>query len=138
MKVLFIDIDGVVNCATTRQRHRGFIGIDPHMAFLVGKIKLDTDCEVVLSSSWRHFDDGKEEVERQVCKLYDVTPEHTSGFRGNEIAMWLDAHPNVSRYAILDDDTDFIPDQKLFKTEWSTGITKEIAEVVTKYLNEKE
>lgn len=137
MKVLFLDIDGVVNNQTTAQRHRGLIGIDPYLAFLVGKIQLDTGCEVVLSSSWRLMPDSKEEVEKQVVKLYDVTPDLRGVTdRGCEINAWLDEHPEVTRYAILDDNTDFHKEQKLFKTSFLEGITPEIAKEVVDYLNE--
>lgn len=135
MKVLFLDIDGVVNCVSTRQRHRGFIGIDPLLAFIVGKIQLDTDCHVVLSSAWRLHPDGREEVRKQVCDVIDVTPDLPNGIRGLEIQAWLTEHPGVTRYAILDDNDDFLPDQKLFQTTWQTGITEEIATQVTEYLN---
>lgn len=135
MKVLFLDIDGVVNCEKTFQRHRGVIGIDPYMAFLVGKIVLDTGCKVVLSSSWRHGKMGMDEVERQVVPLLDRTPDSSDGFRGGEIMAWLKEHPEVARYAILDDDSDFFPDQPLFKTSWKEGITPEIAKNITEYLN---
>ena len=136
MKVLFLDIDGVCNAASTSQRHRGMIGIDPVMAFRIGKIQLDTDCEVVLSSSWRNWPEGKAEVERQVVQCFDVTPSAPDGFRGTEIRMWLDKHPEVTRYAIVDDSTDFWEGQPLFKTEWLVGITDEIAKQITDYLNE--
>lgn len=158
MKVLFLDIDGVCNSAKTLQRHRGVIGIDPYMAFLVGKIKLDTGCEVVLSSSWRKSKEGIEEVKRQVCELYDVTPSSRSGFRGEEVGRWIVEHLSGGKfdadfrffnsfvediidksqdfsYAILDDDADFYEWQPLFKTEWEVGITQEIAERVTRHLN---
>lgn len=134
-KILFLDIDGVVNCEKTFQRHRGVIGIDPYMAFLVGKIKLDTGCDVVLSSSWRHGEEGVKEVERQVCDLLDRTPNSDDGFRGGEVKAWLTGHPEVTNYAILDDDSDFFPEQPLFKTSWKEGLTKEIAEEVIKHLN---
>lgn len=134
MKVLFLDIDGVVNCATTAQRWGSFIGIDPLMSFTVGKIQLDTGCEIVLSSSWRHTPDGIKEVEK-LFNLYSMTPGSKTGFRGDEINMWLKDHPEVTRYAILDDNSDFYPAQMLFKTSWSTGITDEIAKQVTDYLN---
>lgn len=142
-KILFLDIDGVVNCQTTTQRHRGYIGIDPYMAFLVGKIVLDTGCEVVLSSSWRTFhDDGIEEVSRQVTKIDDVTPppwyenDHHST-RGEEIQAWLDKNPDVGVYAILDDDTRMLPNQlpNYFQTSWQEGITEEIARAVTQHLS---
>jgi hypothetical protein len=137
VKVLFLDIDGVVNCASTQQRHRGAIGIDPYMAFLVGKIQLDTGCEIVLSSTWRLWPETKAEVERQVAKLYDVTPVLNNDFRGDEVIAWLDVHPEVTKYAIVDDASDFHDWQPLFKTEWKTGITEEIAQNITEYLNGK-
>lgn len=142
-KILFLDIDGVCNCTNTRQRHRGFIGIDPMMAFLVGKITLaHPDLKVVLSSSWRHFPGGREEVEQQVVPIFDVTgpdwfdkeTKHHST-RGEEIQIWLDAHPEVTKYAILDDDSDMLEGQlpNLFKTTWQTGITEEIMNAVIKH-----
>lgn len=148
MNVLFLDIDGVVNCATTQQRHRGYIGIDPYMAFLVGKITLAVpDLKVVLSSSWRTFhDDGVQEVEKQVVPIYDVTPppwydrenDHHST-RGEEIQAWLDVHPEVTRYAILDDDTRILTTQlpNYFQTFWTIGITPEIMQKVIDHFNEE-
>lgn len=136
IKVLFLDIDGVVNCSGTRQRSRGFIGIDPLMAFLVGKITLALpELKVVLSSSWRHFDKGREEVEQQVVPIFDVTLT-VGTIRGDEIKEWLDRHPEVEKYAILDDDSDMLEEQKpnFFQTSWETGITEEIMEAVIKHL----
>lgn len=137
MKVLFLDIDGVVNCRTTNQRHRGFIGIDPYMAFLVGKIVLDTGVSVCLSSTWRLDEFSREEVRSQVVDFIDVTPHVLGGSRGEEIQLWLDRHPEVERYAILDDDTDMLKTQRpnVFQTTWEEGVTKEIAEAVTKHFN---
>lgn len=148
MKVLFLDIDGVVNCKTTTQRHRGYIGIDPYMAFLVGRIALRTNCKVVLSSSWRNSKEGIAEVERCVVPLHGTTgnephdPTRPPGIencqRGREIQRWLTANPEVTHYAILDDENDMLPEQQLhfFKTTWERGITEEIAEDVEEYLNQ--
>lgn len=138
MKVLFLDIDGVVNCKTTFQTmEKGAIYLDPYMALLVGKIQLDTGCEVVLSSSWRHYPPDIEAVEQRIVKLYDKTPSLDSGFRGDEIAAWLGEHPEVTRYAILDDESDFHPWQPLFKTSWDTGLDSYIAKEVIDYLNDE-
>lgn len=137
MRVLFLDIDGVVNCETTTQRHRGYIGIDPYMAFLVGKITLAVpDLKVVLSSSWRNFhDDGIAEITKQVVPIFDVTPDSwydkeklRSSMRGEEIQAWLYDHPEVTRYAILDDDRRMLEHQlpNFFNTSFVTGITEEI------------
>jgi hypothetical protein len=139
MKVLFLDIDGVVNCERTTARYRGIIGIDPHMAFLVGRIILNTDAKIVLSSAWRGWPEGEEEIRKQVYDFIDCTKHipDEDAVRGDEIKEWLGRHPEVQRYAILDDDTDMLPDQidHLFQTEWETGITAEISDKVIAYLN---
>jgi len=138
MKVLFLDIDGVVNCAKTTQRHRGVIGIDPYMAFIVGKLVDNVGCKVVLSSSWKNWAEGIAEIEKQVVKLHDKTPylHYSEACRGDEIKAWLDKHPEVEKYAILDDDSDMLKEQlpNFFQTSWNTGITEEIAAKVTQHL----
>jgi hypothetical protein len=135
MKVLFLDIDGVVNNATTTQRSGLFVGIDPLLAFRVGKIQLDTGCEVVLSSAWRLFPDGRAEVEQRVVPIMDITPDlEGKTDRGCEVLAWLKDHPEVTHHAILDDNADFHKDQPLFKTMTHIGITDEIAAAVTDYL----
>lgn len=151
-KILFLDIDGVCNSQETiNNSHKGVIGIDPYMAFLVGKIQLDTNCEVVLSSSWRHHERGREEVRKAVVDFIDITPNCCEGIRGVEIHKWLSKNVekfNTSwykrsdelRFAILDDDSDMLLWQKdhFFKTSWQTGLTKEIADKVIQYLNSEQ
>ncbi len=145
MKILFLDIDGVVNCKNTSQRHRGFIGIDPYMALLVNRIVEATGAKVVLSSTWRVLEACRNEVKSQVIDFMDVTPpstynkttEHNST-RGEEIQAWLDENGyKVKKYAILDDDTDMLPEQlpNYFQTTWEVGLTEEIANKVIKHLN---
>lgn len=140
MKVLFLDIDGVVNCATTSQRFDHTIGIDPFMALLVWRIVENTDAKIVLSSSWRYYPDSMKEVEKRVMPFIDTTPR-SQGLtsRGHEIRQWLQAHPEVEKYAILDDNSDMLEEQmpNFFKTTWDTGLTEEIAEKVVEHLGVK-
>lgn len=140
MKVIFLDIDGVVNCATTKQRHGGFIGIDPEKAELVKRLIKNTGAKVVLSSTWRLDEESREHVKLVVTDFIDVTPrfrfDHIRGDRrGEEVADGLSRHPEVTRYAILDDDRDFLPGQPLFKSTWQDGLTGEIAKLAEDYLN---
>lgn len=148
MKVLFLDIDGVCNSEESfRKSPNQHFPIDSYMAFLVGKIALDTNCKVVLSSSWRHHPESVQYINDRVVPIMDTTgsepldPTRPSGVencqRGREIKVWLHAHPEVTQYAILDDDSDMLPEQfpNFFKTSWKTGITPEIAEAVTKHFN---
>jgi HAD domain in Swiss Army Knife RNA repair proteins len=136
IKVLFLDIDGVVNCATTTERHRGFIGIDPRLAARVRRVVEATGCKVVLSSTWREEAENRAEVERKVVKIYDQTPV-LNGFRGDEVSAWLAIHHEVTRYAIVDDVADwFHLGQPLFKTDPRVGLTEEMALQLMRYLNQ--
>lgn len=144
MKVLFLDIDGVVNCAKTNFKTDHW-PLDRYMAFLVGKIVMETECKVVLSSSWRVHPEGTAEVEKRIVPIFDKTPrswygkenDHHSS-RGEEIQKWLDLHPEVERYAILDDDRDMLPAQlpNFFQTSFvGEGLTEEIANAVIRHLS---
>ena len=136
MKVLFLDIDGVVNCATTTQRHRGFLGIDPRLAARVRRVVEATGCKVVLSSTWREEAENRAEVERKVVEIYDQTPV-LHGIRGDEVSAWLALHPEVTRYAIVDDVASwFHLGQPLFNTDPRVGLTEEMAVQLTSHLNQ--
>ena len=139
MKVLFLDIDGVVNNKHTKENFKGLImGIDPAMAALVQRIVQNTGCEIVLSSSWRLFQNIRNEVERKICKFSDITPILHAP-RGYEIKVWLTLHPEIDHYAILDDAESILPEQRanFFQTTWESGLTEDIALAVEKHLNEE-
>jgi hypothetical protein len=135
MKCLFLDIDGVCNNKQTQQRFQGCIGINPDLAAIVRRIIEATGCDVVLSSTWRLNALSRAHVEQEVCSFVDVTPMRRSAPRGMEVNAWLSDHPEVTQYAILDDDSDFLPDQPLFQTSFRTGITNDIADAVIAHLN---
>lgn len=152
MKVLFLDIDGVVNKQENFNpaNNPGPYPLDSYCAFLVGRITLETGCEVVLSSTWRNHPEGVENVSKRVIRLLDKTPslrwekkepfmargrEWDHPIRGDEVNAWLAEHPEVTRHAILDDDGDFHDDQPLFQTTFKEGLTDEIAAQVIEHLN---
>lgn len=135
MKVLFLDIDGVVNCSSTTQRFEPCIGIDPKLVAIVQRIVDSTGCVIVLSSSWRLPPPEMVEHVKTFFTLHDVTVDKRGlTDRGCEVQDWLDHHEPVEAYAILDDNSDFHKNQPLFKTDWNTGITDEIADKVIKSL----
>ncbi len=138
-KVLFLDVDGVLNCARTTARYNQFIGIDPYMALLVNRICEATGAQIVLSSTWRLQKNLRDEVNSVIFPTpIDVTPDHNDMTnRGSEIQAWLDQHPEVTRYAILDDNAwmnEGEQQKNFFKTSWEIGLTEEIADKVTKHL----
>jgi hypothetical protein len=89
---------------------------------------------VVLSSSWREVAKRRAEVDKRVLPCFDVTPifDEADDVRGCEIQAWLELHPEVDRYAILDDDTDFLEHQlpNFFHTSPYTGITQQLADKI--------
>lgn len=115
MKVLFLDIDGVLNNARTEDKIQTvfgpFTGLCPILTRrLVDWLTLHPDVKVVLSSSWR-LDERYDHVFTKHLNSsnifwIDITPN--LGRRGREIASWL-AKNDVERYAILDDISDMHP-----------------------------
>lgn len=138
MKILFLDIDGVVNSKNTLQRsNSGFIGIDPYMSILVDRIKQATGCVIVLSSTWRKDLDGRKEVMDKCTSFIACTPSTYEG-RGNEIQDWIVSNQEfVEVYAILDDDTKAMEQHgnNYFQTYFDEGLTQEIADKVIAHLN---
>lgn len=122
MKVLFLDIDGVLNSTRTAVAHGGYPGdfSPPDMAkfdetaiALIRRLCLAADASVVLSSSWRIMFSAHEVANALDLPIMDKTPS-LPGNRGQEIAHWLDRHPEVEAYAIVDDDSDMLPEQLPF------------------------
>ena len=114
MKILFLDIDGVLNSRQyDRQKAQDDGNIDPTRLKLVAEILAQTGARVVLTSTWRlHWcPDGAstDGIGRELqaffashgVELYDKTP--ILGDRAKEVGAWLDAHPEVTHFAILDD-----------------------------------
>lgn len=139
VKILFLDVDGVLNNRKTCKAEP-LDPIDQKLADRIKAIQLLTDCEIVLSSTWRLYPNSKVKVEEKVGKLFDVTPEATDPERkerGDEIATWLTAHPEVKKYAILDDELDILLEQipNFFRTSFDFGITEEIMFKVISHLN---
>jgi len=139
VKILFLDVDGVINNRETFKTEP----LDPIDQTLVNRIKviqLLTDCKIVLSSTWRLYPNSLAKVEEKLGKMFDVTPEATDPDkkeRGDEIATWLRAHPGVEKYAILDDELDILLEQipNFFHTSFSFGITEDIMFKVISHLN---
>lgn len=117
MKVIFLDIDGVLNSRRTAIAAGGFpygflpdqmARFDPVAIALIRLLCRQTAAQVVISSTWR-IGSTIEEFAPLALPVIGLTPElHT--IRGAEIQAWLDAHPEVTRYVIVDDNTDMLPE----------------------------
>jgi hypothetical protein len=133
VRVLFLDIDGVLNS------HRSVVALNgyPHSVTDAHLPKFDmiavslvrglceaAGIQIVLSSSWRNDPDWHEIGPALGLPIIDRTPS-LLGPRGKEIAAWLENRPEVLHYAIVDDDSDMLPEQRPFfvKTQHEDGLT---------------
>ena len=60
-KVIFLDVDGVLNGKKTKARCQGYIGIDSKKVKLLAKLVNETGAIIILSSSWKHYWDKNPE-----------------------------------------------------------------------------
>jgi hypothetical protein len=144
MKVLFLDIDGVLNRDCTKETvdtiFGPFKGID---RYLLGKLLNwkgnHPDVSIVLSSSWRLDDRYDKAFTKHLRELgidwISETPN--TGRRGNDIHSWLLQHPEVTHHAILDDDADMYPVGKFhIQTSPIHGVRDKHFKKLNYYLNE--
>jgi hypothetical protein len=136
VKIIFLDIDGVLNTRKTLERWRGGIGIDTVLAQRFSRLQQATGAGVVLSSTWRLSRNWRATMRQNgVLGVFDRTPDIQNHSRGEEIQVWLDAHTDVQVYAVLDDGRDMLPHQPLFRTSFFRGgLTEEIAQRVQMHL----
>ena len=140
MKVIFLDIDGVLNTKETydsiyrsgRMLSLYDIPLDSFRLEYLKTIVEETGAKIVLSSSFRHFfmREGEQLVPISLkgrklyniffkygIDIFDVTP--TDGeIREDEIKMWLSSHANVEDFVIIDDDPNMFKElsNKLIQT----------------------
>lgn len=131
-KVIFLDIDGVLNSAKWKQEVRDTYGIDAITVldqgalFLLSELVSWTNARLVLSSSWRVSAFAREAVQDNLrpydLSLYSWT-EQEKGCRGDQIEAWLHKHPEVTKFVILDDDNDMgnLMDH-LVQTDYYSGL----------------
>ena len=125
MKIIFLDMDGVLNSELTFRNNPTVIDpVDPEMVKQLNRIVKETGARLVLSSTWRKgylWPSRLADAGIDLNNFVGITPGSDKGFRGDEVNSWLEYANHflsIEKYAILDDDSDFHEDQKLFKTSW--------------------
>jgi hypothetical protein len=131
MKIIFLDIDGVLNSDksllveentldTLLREIKGILPHEMHIRWLNEIIK-KTDARVVISSTWRLNNsllvlNGLFVYAGFKYSLFDKTPVISCSVpRGEEIRMWLiytNTFSTVDSYVILDDDNDMLEEQQ--------------------------
>jgi hypothetical protein len=133
-KVIFLDIDGVLNCKKTPNPRNLPYVVDKKLLTRLKKLLKKTGAKIVLSSTWRIDPIGLLAAKHWGIPFIDCCPDMPKSPRCKEIRTWLAKHPKVTRYAIIDDEDDELDDLPLFQPSASSGLTTRIADVVEKYL----
>jgi len=164
MKVLFLDIDGVLNTKywytqmdrNTPKDKYGY-AFDPNAVANLRRIVEETGSDIVISSSWKCM--GLSQMEDMwrdrslPGRIIGITPNSVSDemllnadidsielfhIRGMEIKEWLAKHgKRVSNYVIIDDMDNMLPEQQshFVQTNPEIGITKDDVERSITILN---
>ena len=163
-KIIFLDIDGVINTKEwhskmTKDTPKDEYGyaFDPIAVANLAHIIDKTGADIVISSSWKFY--GVPKLREMWKKrnlpgtILDITPNTISDemllnanldefqlgvCRGNEIKEWLSRHEDIiSNYVIIDDFDDMLSEQEdhVVLTESLIGITDWDAEKAIKILN---
>lgn len=113
MKVLFLDIDGVLNSERTNAAFGGYphdfspvdkARFDPVALALVRKLCAAADSAIVLTSTWRTMFTIEEVAHHLDLPIMAATRDLGGDYaRTDEIALWLKTHPQIKDYAIVDD-----------------------------------
>lgn len=158
MKVIFLDIDGVLNYRNCKYTLNGMYFVDPCKIELLKQIVDATDAKLVLSSTWRygwldankgiesndakHFKALVETLSTFNLKLFDRTPILGSMSdwipRGSEIDMWFNTYHGepIESFVILDDRNDMKPyGRYLIQISESSGLTDVYVKRAIKMLN---
>lgn len=164
MKVIFLDIDGVLNSSFWVKGHQKEISdgtlIDKNKIELLAKIVEETGAVLVMHSGWRFwFNNNMQAIRKEAqnlidllldsgLRIYAMTPDLTteeirktkmfSKVKASEIFLWLKQNPNVSKWIVLDD-LDLHNDDlaiKQVRTNAEIGITeKDVDKAIEMLLN---
>lgn len=139
MKVVFLDVDGVLNSEQDNLSY--YLKTDKHIKYLK-EIVDRTDAVIVVTSAWRLAIGLFTRLVRRLndfdMHVYDKTC-YMSGYavRGKEIERWLSEHSDIESFVILDDE-DF--DLKMYadnlvKINVEYGLQREHVEKAVEILN---
>ena len=148
MKVIFFDIDGVLN-------YCGTLSIDDKCLFELKRIVAETGANTVMSSSWKEaftkyevYSDRDREMVTRLLKDPELnclgwTPDVDEENRENEIEEWLlDYDESEIESFVIIDDLDYNFDEKFpghfVKTAgyWGQGLTRHHSDRAIQILNQ--
>ena len=142
MKIIFLDVDGVLNNDDTTSTYRVFAGWEKKCIYRLNHIIRKTDAAIVISSSWRMHRSMNE-----IIHLFNVemgirgtilgsTPVQNIEERGAEISAWMKFFKkkigrDIDRFVIIDDVDPLMFQDHWIETDTCIGLTnKEVEKAV--------
>ena len=108
MKVIFLDVDGVLNDWDTSALSK-YLWYKKSCIEQLQLLVKNTGAKIVVSSTWKYSDELlsklKNVLEEYGMFVHDVTPDLDD--KPPEIRAYLEAHPEIEKYVVLDDDDFF-------------------------------
>ena len=160
IKLIFLDVDGVLNSSTTKERCGPYIGIEQEKVKLLKELVDQTGAFLVLISTWKmfwyrnkkekqdslanHLDESLKKYRLKIsAKTKDIGDpfDRSEGINELRLRLMMKHHISTNQYVILDDQelgykAGGMMD-KWIKTNEQTGLTKEHIEKAIKLLNNK-
>jgi hypothetical protein len=148
MRLLFLDIDGVLNSTDLMRRggwNNGTRSLDPECVRRLARIMTESGCAVVISSTWRKRESlpriqeylGDAGLPRELTfRIIGATGDLSKSMcRGEEVGLWLKALGGDPPFVILDDDSDLEPYlDHLVPVSNTTGLTDaDVEEVLRRF-----
>lgn len=136
MKVIFLDVDGVLNMHNSG----GVFTLNKKRIKLLSDIVKETQAKIVVTSTWRYIFHARQKLAQHLSykslSIYDWT-DRDGPTRADEIKRWVDKHSPES-YVILDDENLFFLEQiqRVVYTDGNVGLTKKHVEKAIRVLNE--
>ncbi len=154
MKVIFLDVDGVLNYAGCRSYYADVYFVVEEKLQLLAELVRATGAKLVLSSTWRlgfwDLCEGEETydadlyraleeaMEEQELHIFDCTGESMSN-RGEEIGAWIQKAGMPESFVILDDkgEEEFgAYADRLVQINYRTGLERSHVELAMQMLME--
>lgn len=150
--IIFLDVDGVLNCMATKHMISGFTGLDDEKIGVLKQMRDMMDAKIVLVSDWKHSWStwNKENQDawamildyhllQQGLVISDKTYDISVDQRGRGIVDWINKTLNgVNKILILDDNTFEYKKYGLRKYQIQTAYHKPNGGISEKHLRQLE
>lgn len=146
MKVLFFDIDGVLNDHKFNKVSMSNTLLD-HCVEEFNRVIHTTGCKLVVSSAWRYMISGgavalngfgymlrTHGVTEKAEIIGKTASDEEIENRNDQITVWVADHPEIEKWVAVDDLNLDLPAVNFVKTDEKVGLTPELADEIIRKL----